>query len=111
MSNHKEKGKGKRGQIKKKKKEEERAAPLTFDMSRLYNFTAESSTYEGTALIFTLHLKKKKPPNETRNMKSSKQLMGINKEKKKRYKKEDDKKGKRRDLCDGKAITLLLQQL
>ena len=31
-------------------------------MSRLYNFTAESSTYEGIALIFTLHLKKKKAP-------------------------------------------------
>lgn len=81
-------------------------------MSRLYNFTAESSIYEGTPLIFTLHLKKKRLPNETRNMKSSEQVMGINKiRKRKDTRREDDKKEKRRDLCDGKAITLLLQQL
>lgn len=67
-------------------------------MSRLYNFTAESSTYEGIALIFTLHLKKKKPPNETRNMKSSKQLMGINKEKKKDTRRKTIKREKKRPL-------------
>ena len=61
MPNHKEKGKGKRGQI-KKKNEEERAAPSTFDMSRLYNFTAESRNYEGISLILTMNLKKKKAP-------------------------------------------------